>query len=300
MSIRQLEVLACMGEEASITAAAARLHLTQPAVSMQLRQLEDTLELKLFEHVGRRLQITEAGERLARMADEILSRIDDFEQSSLAIRGVRSGRVRLGVVSTSKYFVPALLAMFVRAHPGVELRLTVHNREAIIEQLRTFKVDLGVMGRPPADNAFDGQVFAPNPLAIVASTHHPLTLRRRLSPEVLSDEPILIREPGSGTRAAMERFFAERGLSINPVMEADSNETIKQAVMAGMGIGFLSLHTVRAELAAGRIALLDIEGLPLRRQWYVVTMRSRRLSPAAEEFRGFLLAEAEGLMRSLA
>jgi len=289
-----------MAEEGSITATAARLHLTQPAVSMQLRQLEDTLELTLFEHVGRRLQITEAGERLSALADEILSRIDDLEQSTLAIRGVRSGRVRLGVVSTSKYFVPALLAMFVKAHPGIELKLTVHNREEIIEQLRSFRIDLGVMGRPPAEQAFDGQVFAPNPLGVLASIRHPLTLRRRLPADVLSGEPIVIRESGSGTRAAMERFFGEHGLSINPVMEADSNETIKQAVMAGMGVGFLSLHTVRAELAAGRIALLDVTGLPLRRQWYVVTMRSRSLSPAAEEFRAFLLAEAEGLMRSLA
>lgn len=296
-TIRQLEVLAALGREASITAAAARLHLTQPAVSMQLRQLEEAIGLPLFEHVGRGLRITEAGVALCAHADEILSRLDDFEQLMLAMKGVRQGRVRLGIVSTAKYFVPKLLALFLKAHPGVEFRLTVHNREQIIQQLRGYAIDLGVMGTPPDGMDFDGQAFAPNPLAILAGTSHPLSRRRGIEPDELRAERFIVREPGSGTRKAMERFFAESGIDPPRAMEADSNETIKQAVMAGIGIGFLSLHTARAELAEGRIAMLDVQGLPMRRQWFVVRVSGRRLSPAASEFREFLLREAEGLIR---
>ena len=300
LTIRQLEVLTTVAHEGGITPAAAKLHLTQPAVSMQLRQLEELLGFQLFEHVGRRLQITEAGERMCRMADEILSRLEDFEQNAMEIGGARLGKVRIGVVSTSKYFVPSLLAMFLKVHPGVEIKLTVHNRAEIIEQLRSYRIDLGVMGRPPKDESFNGQVFAPNPLAMLAPVNHRLALRSHIAPEELSGEPLLTREQGSGTKASMERYFEEHGLRMNTVLEADSNETIKQSIMAGMGIGMLSLHTVRAELAAGRMALLRVQGLPLRREWHVVTMKERRLSPAAREFRAYLLEEAEGLIRSMA
>ncbi len=297
LTVRQLEVLASVGREGSVTAAAAQLHLTQPAVSMQLRQVEDAFGLALFEQVGRRLEITEPGRALLPLAEEILSRIDDFEQTAAALRGLRTGRIRLGLVSTAKYFAPRLIAQFGKTHPGIEFKLTVHNREQIIERLRSYSIDLGLMGRPPEGMDFVGLPFAPNPLIVVAATTHPLSLRRRMEPRELDGEPLIVREPGSGTRIAMDRFFAETGVRCRQIMEADSNETIKQAVMAGMGLGFLSMQTVRAELAEGRIAMLDVQGLPLRRQWFVVHPRARRLTPAPAEFREFLLHEADALMR---
>jgi len=297
LTVRQLEILASVGREGSVTAAAAQLHLTQPAVSMQLRQIEEAFGLALFEQVGRRLVITEPGRTLLPLAEEILSRLDDLEQTTRALRGLRTGRIRLGLVSTTKYFAPRLVAQFGRTHPGIEFKLTVHNREQIIERLRSYSFDLGLMGRPPEGMDFVGLPFAPNPLIIVAAPAHPLSLRRRMEPRELDGEPLIVREPGSGTRIAMDRFFAETGVRCRQIMEADSNETIKQAVMAGMGLGFLSMQTVRAELAEGRIAMLDVQGLPLRRQWFVVHSRSRRLTPAPAEFREFLLHEADALMR---
>ena len=298
LTIRQLEVLAAVGREGSVTAAAESLHLTQPAVSMQLRQLEAQLELALFETVGRRLQITEPGKELVRLATELLARLDDLEQTARSLRGVGHGRVRLGVVSTAKYFAPRLLAQFVKLHPGLEFRLTIHNRAEIIDQLQSYSIDLGIMGQPPEGMPLEGTPFAPNPLVAVAAPSHPLSLRRGLRPEDLANEPFIVREPGSGTRSAMDRYLADHDVKVRHVMEADSNETIKQAVMAGIGLGFLSLHTIRPELAAGRLAALDVFGLPLRRQWYVVHSRQRRLTPAAEEFQQYLLREADALMRA--
>jgi DNA-binding transcriptional LysR family regulator len=298
LTIRQLEVLAAVGREGSVTAAAEALHLTQPAVSMQLRQLEGQLELTLFEIVGRRLQITEPGKELVQLAVELLARLDDLEQTARSLRGVAHGRVRLGVVSTAKYFAPRLLAQFLKLHAGLEFKLTIHNRAGIIDQLQSYAIDLGIMGLPPEGMHLEGTAFAPNPLVTIAAPAHPLSLRRGLQPSDLTDQPFIVREPGSGTRSAMDRYFAEHEVQVRQIMEADSNETIKQAVMAGIGLGFLSLHTVRPELAAGRIAVLDVHGLPLRRQWYVVHSSQRRLTPAAEEFLQYLLREADGLMRA--
>lgn len=298
ITIRQLEVLDAMSREGSVTAAAGALHLTQPAVSMQLRQLEDQLELSLFEPVGRGLQITEPGRELAGLAKDLLMRIDDFTRAAHELRGVSRGRVRLGVVSTAKYFAPRLLAQFLKSHPGLELKLNVYNRQHIIDELQGYAIDLGIMGRPPEGAELIGTPFAPNPLAIVAAPSHRLSLRNQISPEDLEGEPFIVRESGSGTRIAMDRFFADSGVTIHPVMETDSNETIKQAVMAGIGIAMLSLHTVRLEMAAGRLVTLRVAGLPLRRQWFVVHSRQRQLTPAAEEFLQYLLREADDLMRA--
>jgi len=291
-------VLDAVAREGSVTAAALALHLTQPAVSMQLRQLEEQLQLSLFEPVGRGLQITEPGRELAAMAADLLLRLDDFATAARELRGVRRGRVRLGVVSTAKYFAPRLLALFLKSHPGLDLKLNVYNREQILEQLQNYSIDLGIMGRPPEGASLVGTPFAPNPLAIVAAPSHPLSLRNQISPEDLEKEAFIVREAGSGTRIAMDRYFADVGVTVNVVMEADSNETIKQAIMAGIGIGMLSLHTVRLEQAAGRLVTLRVAGLPLRRQWFVVHTRQRRLTPAADEFLQFLLREADDLMRS--
>jgi len=298
ISVRQLEVLDAVGKAGSVTAAASALHLTQPAVSMQLRQLEEQLELSLFEPVGRGLQITEPGRDLAALAGELLLRLDDFALAARELRGVRRGRVRLGIVSTAKYFAPRLLANFLKSHPGLDLKLNVYNREHIIEQLQSYTIDLGIMGRPPEGASLVGTPFAPNLLAIVAAPSNPLSLRNQLTPEDLEQERFIVREPGSGTRIAMDRYFADAGVTIDPIMEADSNETIKQAIMAGIGIGLLSLHTVRLEQAAGRLVTLRVAGLPLRRQWYAVHSRQRRLTPSAKEFLDYLLREADDLMRS--
>lgn len=297
-TLRQLDIFAAVARTQSLTRAAEEVHLTQPAVSMQVKQLEEAFGLPFFEPDGRGIRLTEAGREFAQRVEEVIDRVQNLDELAARLRGVRTGRIRLGVVSTAKYFVPRLLGQFLRSHPGIDFRLSVHNREEILRELRGNTVDLVIMGRPPEGLDCDATPFAPNLLGIVAAPEHPLSRRRRMDLAELSAEPFIIREHGSGTRAAMERVFAEQGVKFHATMEMTSNETIKQAVIAGLGLGFLSLHTVRTELAWGRLVLLDVVGLPLRRQWYVVRRAKRRLVPAAEEFGQFLLGEAEGLLNA--
>jgi DNA-binding transcriptional LysR family regulator len=254
--------------------------------------------LPLLEPAGRGIQLTDAGRELAQYVEEVLERLEHLDELAARWRGVRGGRIRLGVVSTAKYFVPKLLAQFLKSHPGVDFRLTIHNREEILAQLRANTVDFVIMGRPPQELERVATPFAPNLLGIVAAPTHPLSRRKRMRLAQLSDESFIVREPGSGTRAAMERFFAAHRVKLRSSMQMASNESIKQAVIAGLGLGFLSLHTVRNELAWGTLALLDVEGLPVRRQWFSVRRTSRRLVPAAEEFAAFLEREAAALINA--
>ncbi|HUL95321.1 MAG TPA: LysR family transcriptional regulator [Usitatibacter sp.] len=297
-TLRQLDLFASAARHGSLTLAAQDVHLSQPAVSMQMRQLQEAFGLPLFEPQGRGLRLTEAGRELAAHVEEVLERVEGLDELAARWRGVRSGRIRLGVVSTAKYFVPRLLAQFLRAHKGIDFRLSIHNREEIVEELRANTLDFIIMGRPPEGIDCVATAFAPNLLGILCAPEHPLSRRRRLELAQLRDEPFIVREPGSGTRAAMERVFAAQRVKFRATMEMDSNETIKQAVIAGLGLGFLSLHTVRSELAAGRLVLLDVVGLPVLRQWFLVRRTARRLVPAAEEFGQFLLREAEGLINA--
>jgi DNA-binding transcriptional LysR family regulator len=230
--------------------------------------------------------------------EEVLERVEHLDELAARWRGVRGGRIRLGVVSTAKYFVPRLIAHFLRAHPGVDFRLTIHNREQIVSELRANTVDYVIMGRPPEEIECVATPFAPNLLGIVAAPGHPLSRRRHMKLAELANETFIVREPGSGTRAAMERVFAAQRVKIRSSMEMASNESIKQAVIAGLGLGFLSLYTVRSELAWGGLALLDVEGLPVERQWYAVRRASRRLVPAAAEFGAFLEREAAALINA--
>jgi DNA-binding transcriptional LysR family regulator len=297
-TLRQLDIFAAVARTQSLTRAAEEVHLTQPAVSMQLKQFEQALGLPLLEPAGRGVQLTEAGREFAGHVEEILERVQNLEELAARWRGVRLGRIRLGVVSTAKYFVPKLLAQFLRSHPGVDFRMTIHNREQILEELRANTLDFVIMGRPPEDIECVSTPFAPNLLGVVAAPEHPLSRRRGMRLAEVATERFIVREPGSGTRAAMERFFASQRVAFPTSMEMASNESIKQAVIAGLGLGFLSLHTVRNEIAWGRLVLLDIEGLPLQRQWFAVRRASRRLVPAAEEFGQFLVREAQGLINA--
>ena len=297
-TLRQLETFAAVARTKSLTRAADEVHLTQPAVSMQLKQLEDAVALPLTEPAGRGIQLTDAGREFARNVEEVLDRVAHLEELAARWKGVRSGRIRLGVVSTAKYFIPRLLAQFLRSHPGVDFRMTIHNREEILEELRANTVDFAIMGRPPDEIDCVATPFAPNLLGVVAAPEHALARRRAIAPAQLSGEAFIVRESGSGTRAAMERFFSAHHVKWRTAMEMSSNESIKQAVIAGLGLGFLSLHTVGAELDAGRIVLLDVAGLPVERHWFAVRRAARRLVPAAEEFGEFLAREAPALLEA--
>lgn len=297
-TLRQLDIFAAVARTQSLTRAAEEAHLTQPAVSMQMKQLEEVVGLPLVEPAGRGIQLTDAGREFAQHVEEVLERVAHLDEMTARWRGMRGGRIRLGVVSTAKYFVPKLLAQFLKSHPGMDFRLTIHNREEILAELRANTVDFVIMGRPPEELECVATPFAPNLLGIVAAPAHPLARRKRMKLSELADESFIVRERGSGTRAAMERFFGAHRVKLRSSMEMASNESIKQAVIAGLGLGFLSLHTVRNELAWGHLALLDIEGLPVQRRWFVVRRPSRRLVPAAQEFAAFLEREATALINA--
>jgi DNA-binding transcriptional LysR family regulator len=291
-----LRTFAEVARRQSFTAAAKALHLTQPAVSMQMRQLEDAAGLPLVEQLGRRIHLTDAGRELLPYAAGISDLLREAEDAMKALQGVGGGELSIAVTSTAKYFAPRLLAEFRRSHPEARLRLAVSNREAVVRELTENTVDLAVMGRPPRGLDTEAAPFAKHPIGIIAAPEHPLVGRKRLPLERLAGETFIIRERGSGTRAAMEHVFAERGFKAGETLEMSSNETIKQAVMAGMGIAFLSMHTIGLELRAGRLALLAVSGLPVMREWYVIHRRGKRLSPAAQAFKSFLLEQGAALI----
>ncbi len=296
LTLRQLKIFEAVARHLSFSRAADELHLTQPAVSMQVRSLEEAAGLPLTEQVGKKIFLTEAGVELARHARVVAQQLREAEEALDAMKGLRGGLLNIAAVSTAKYFVPRLLAAFRDNHPEVELRLGVHNREAIVQQLADNEIDLAIMGRPPQELETVSEPFADNPLVFIAAPDHPLARLKRIGPPRLAEEIFLLREPGSGTRAAMERFLAENGVVPQRTVEMTSNETIKQAVMAGMGISFISERTIALELATDHIARLNVAGTPLKRQWYVVHRAEKRLLPAAEAFRRFLLSESGGLI----
>jgi DNA-binding transcriptional LysR family regulator len=288
-SLRRLRVFEAVARLRSFSRAAAELHLTQPAVSMQVQQLEDETGLALLEHMGRRLDVTPAGREVLGCARDVAERLRAAEESLAALKGVGGGELAISAVSTAKYHAPQLLAEFRRRHPGIKVRLSVSNREAVVRDLAENAVDLVIMGTPPRGLDTVAVAFARHPIAIVAAPDHPLARRRRISLARLAGETFLIREPGSGTRAAMERVFAQRAFVPRETIEMSSNETIKQAVIAGMGVSFLSLHTVGLELAAKRLAVLDVTGTPVMRHWHVIHRERKRLSPVAQAFKDFLI-----------
>lgn len=292
-TFRQLRVFSEVARQLSFARAAEVLHLTPPAVTMQVKELEGHVGLPLFERNGRRVALTTAGEYMLVYARKMLATLKDAEDAAARLQRVEVGQLTIGMVSTAKYFLPRLLAEFKREHEGVDIRLAVGNREQLVRMLQGNEVDIAVMGRPPTELATRAEPFAAHPHVFVAATDHPLLNIGHPTVESLRPYGFILRERGSGTRAALEKFLEKSRMEPRVVMEMTSNETIKQAVMAGMGISFLSLHTIGLELEHGLIARLDVEGTPIVRGWNVVHTLSKLLSPAAEAFRYFMLERAE-------
>jgi DNA-binding transcriptional LysR family regulator len=267
---------------------------------MQIKQLEDTFGLALIEPVGRNIRLTHAGEEFLTHAIGALGQFKDLEASMAEHVGNKKGRIDLAIVSTAKYFVPMLLVRFSKLLPDIEVKLRIDNRENILGMLSRNEVDLVMMGRAPSTLDCEATPFATNPQGFVCAPDHAMSRRKRASFEMLQDYPFVVREQGSGTRAAMERLFAQHEIPLKVAMEMPSNETIKQAVMAGMGMSFLSLRTVRHELAAGYLGLVDINGMPIVGHWYVTHLKQKKLSPAAKAFKGFLIEQAGSLIDSWA
>jgi DNA-binding transcriptional LysR family regulator len=296
VTLRQLKVFEAVANHLSFSRAAEELHLTQPAVSMQVQALAEQAGVPLFEQMGKKIYLTAAGDELLRHARRIGQQLREAGEALAAIRGAKGGRLILGVVSTAKYVAPRLLVAFRNQHPEADLRLGVYNRETLVNQLADNQIDLAIMGTPPKEVDTVSAVFADHPHVIIAPADHPLAGRKRIDPADIANEPFLIREPGSGTRGAMERFFAGHGLTLTNTNEMGSNETIKQAVMAGMGLSFISEHTIGLEMAAGRLVRLPVTGTPVMRQWYVVHRADKQLLPMTVAFLDFVRTEGPRLV----
>ncbi len=296
VSIRQLRVFVAAAKYGSFARAAEEMHISPPAVSMQISDLESSLGLPLFDRVGRSATLTMTGEYFLVHARRILGSLREAEDTIARFRGLKGGRLTIGMVSTAKYFVPRLLARFRSEHPAVDLRLSVGNRESLVESLTRGEVDLAIMGRPPKELATRAEPFAAHPYVIVSSPNHPLAQQEHVPAAALASQPFIVREPTSGTRASMTQFFRDHQIDPLQVMEMPSNETIKQAVIADMGLAFLSLHTLGLELQFGLLRILPVEDLPLMRRWFLIHPQAKTLSPAAESFRYFVLEQGERLL----
>lgn len=286
-TLRQLEIFLSVYDLGSIKAASETLHLTQPTVSMQLKKLAEAIGMPLYERVGRGREFTDAGRALAATARDVLDSFDRLDMELAELRGLKKGTLRIAVVTTSKYFIPHLLGSFCEQYPGVDLQFKVGNREQIIGRLHDGLDDLYVFSHPPEDEDIVAIDFMRNPLVAIAPESHPLARHKRLTLDDLAGEPFLMREPGSGTRHAIERHLARHATQMNIRMTIESNEAIKHAVMSGLGISILSEHTLTHGGSTG-LAILKVKELPIESTWYLVRLRNRRLSLIAETFLDYL------------
>ncbi|MFA5372407.1 MAG: LysR family transcriptional regulator [Sideroxydans sp.] len=292
LSLRQLQVFESVARHLNHSRAAEELFLSQPAVSMQLKQAEQTIGLILFEQAGKKLFLTEAGHEMLHYARSVLQLMQEMEDAFDAMKGLERGRLNIAVVSTANYFMPQLLARFIQAHPKIQVSLSVANRDAVVRQLDDNSADLGIMGQPPAGTNMLAKPFLTNPLVTIAAPTHPLAHTKKIRPGQLAKETFLLREKGSGTRGVVERFFDSHALQLPTHMEMDTNEAIKQSVQAGLGIGIISRHGIELELETKRLVILDVDGFPIVRHWYIVQRKNKRSSMSAVEFEHFLLAQA--------
>jgi LysR family transcriptional regulator, low CO2-responsive transcriptional regulator len=293
LTLRQFRIFDAVARHLSFSRAAEELHLSQPAVSMQVRGIEVILGLPLTEQLGKKIFLTEAGREVLHASQAITARLDDLQANLAQLRNLDSGSLNLAATSTVNAVATDILARFRGRHSAISIHLDVSNRAAVLGLLAANSVDLAIMGQVPEHLGLEAIRFMDNPLVVIAPPDHPLVGRKRIAVESLAAESFLVREAGSGTRGAMERFFAARGLEIRTSMEMSSNEAIKQAVQAGLGLGILSLQTLEMELALKRLAVLAIEGFPIMRHWYVVHRADKRLSPAAQAFKDFVLAPVQ-------
>jgi len=289
-TFRQLEIFEAIARLGSFTRAAEELHLTQPTISMQMKKLTDIVGAPLLEQVGKKVQLTDAGRELAQASREVFGILDRFTMSMAERQGMKKGRLKLMAITTASYFAPRLLGEFAKRHPGIEVSLKVTNREQVLASLADNLDDLYILGQPPEEIDVIAQPFMDNPLVVLAAPGHPLAGKKKIPLKRLAQEPWLMREPGSGTRKAIERLFAEHGLELRPRLELGSNEAVKQAILAGLGISALSCHALALH-QADQFAVLDAQGFPIRRHWYAVYPAGRQPSLVARAFIDFLLEQ---------
>lgn len=299
-TLRQLQVFEAIVRLGSFTRAAEELFLTQPTVSMQIRKLTDAMGLPLFQHVGRNVEPTEAGLELYESCRRMFETLANLEMKVADLKGLKRGRLRMGVITTAKYLAPEMLGEFSQLYPGIDLALKVTNRESIIERMHANEDDLYIMGQAPEDELdVEAFPFAPNPLVVMAPRNHRLVGKKNISLDEIANEPFIIREPGSGIRDATLRTFEAKGLRPKIRMELGSNEAIKHAIVGGLGLSVLSLHTLTLEGTDGPVAILDVEGFPILRNWYIVYPKGKELSLVARTFLEFAIENEPKIRKSM-
>jgi DNA-binding transcriptional LysR family regulator len=296
ITLRQLKVFERVAKRLSFTRAAEELYLTQPAVSMQIRQFEEAIGLPLFERLGKKIYLTRAGEELYHLSKTISRKLDEAEQLVDELKGADGGRLIVAVASTVHYFAIRLLADFCRQYPKVKVSFKVTNRKGLVQLLEDNEADIVLMGQPPEEIDLVSEAFMDNPLVVIAPIGHPLA-GKHLDLEDLRNETFLMREQGSGTRTSVERFLAEWGFSLSTSMEMNTNSAIKQGVEVGLGLGVVSLHTVDRELEDKRLIVLDVEHFPIMRKWYIVHRAGKRLTAIGEAFEEYVRTEGKRFVK---
>jgi len=295
-TLQQLKLFESVARNNSFTRASEELNLTQPAVSIQVKRLEEQVDLPLFEHIGKRIFLTHAGSELYAASRDILSRITDLKATIDSLRGEIKGSLKLSVVTTSKYFMPHLLGAFLQLHPAVEPRLKFTNRANVMQRLQENIDDFVVMGQVPKDSNLVTRPFLENILVVVAHPHHPLAKKNNIQLEQLITERFIVREQGSGTRLVFEQLLEQNHIALEPYMELGSSEAIKQGVMAGLGLAVLSLHSLALELETNKLIVLNVKNFPLKRRWYAVYLKNKRLSLVAQTFIEFILEHGQAVL----
>ena len=299
-TLHQLKVFEAVARHNSFTRAAEELFLTQPTVSMQVKQLSKAVGLPLFEQVGKRLYLTNAGKELFTTCREIFNCLNQFEISIANLKGLKQGSLRLAVVTTAKYVIPRLLGPFCQRYPGIDVSLTVTNHEGVLEGFGENRHDLYIVSQPPSDLDVNTHPFLKNPLVVLAWRTHPLANEKAIPLKRLAEEPFIMREPGSGTRKAVQQLFDEQNLKLKVKLDLGSNEAIKQAIAGGLGISVLSLHTLTLEGPKSQLTILDVEGFPIQRSWYVVFPAGKQLSVVTQTFFDYLLNEGKAVAEQTA
>lgn len=294
VTFRQLKLLVALADTGSVSAAAQRMHVTQPTASMQLKDVADAVGLPLYDVISRKVHLTEAGEELARTARTMLDQWEAFEQRMAAFQGMARGRLRVAVVSTAKYFIPGLLGSFCDLHPEVDISLEVLNRDQVVTSLRANLDDLYVMSQPPDDLALADDILMPNPLCLVAPASHPLAGQAGITLAQLASSRFVLRERGSGTRMVTDRTFKQHGFAPANWLELGSNEAIRESVASKLGVAVLSRHALGSGGADARLVVLDVVGFPIQSQWHLVWPQGKQLSPLAGVFRAHMLARMQG------
>lgn len=295
-TLHQMKVFDAVARHLSFTRAAEALFLTQPAVSMQIKQVEAQAGLPLFEQIGKKIFLTDAGQEFARHSRAIMRQDHELRQVMAEMKGMTRGRLSIAVTSTANYITPRLLGNFCARHSNITVSLSVNNRETVLRQLEENDTELAIMGKPPEQHDLLAESFMENPLVVIAPPGHRLTEKQHIPLQSLHGEHFILRESGSGTRVAMERFLQEKGVVFSADMEMSSNEAVKQAVQAGLGLGIVSLQTITLELETKRLAVLDVQDLPIMRHWYLVHRQGKRLSVVGQAFKDFVLQEGRGIL----